>query len=107
MTNGKRSKFLQRPATRLGWWALSLGIAFELMNILSTAIFMRLPESAPLRQTFLPYYGILMILTGLASGVVALIALIKNRERSWLVWLALLPGVMAVVLLAGEFLLPH
>jgi hypothetical protein len=102
-----RSTFLRRPSTRLGWWAVGLAIAFIVMSIVNSAVFMRLSEAIPWRQTILPFYGIFMMLCGLATLVVGLIAIIRNHERSWLVWLTILPGASALLSVLGEFLLPH
>jgi uncharacterized membrane protein len=101
------STFLKRPSTRLGWWAVGLAIAFIVMSIVNSAVFMRLSEAIPWRQTILPFYGIFMMLCGLATLVVGLIAIIRNHERSWLVWLTILPGASALLFVLGEFLLPH
>lgn len=101
------STFLKRPSTRLGWWAVGLAIAFIVMSIVNSAVFMRLSEAIPWRQTILPFYGIFMMLCGLATLVVGLIAIIRNHERSWLVWLTILPGASALLSVLGEFLLPH
>lgn len=101
------STFLKRPHTRLGWWAVGLAIAYVVMNIVNSAVFMRLSGDEPWRQTILPFYGIVMMLFGLATFVIALIAVIRSHERSWLVWLTLLPGASAMVFVLGEFLVPH
>jgi hypothetical protein len=101
------SPFLKRPSTHLGWWAVGLAIAFIVMSIVNSAVFMRLSEDVPWRQTILPFYGIFMMLCGLASGVVGLIAIIRKHERSWLVWLTILPGTSALLFVLGEFLVPH
>jgi hypothetical protein len=55
----------------------------------------------------LPFYGILMLLCGLVAGIVGGPAVIRQHERSWLVWLTLLPGLLVLLLLLGEFLYPH
>jgi hypothetical protein len=55
----------------------------------------------------LPFYGIAMLSCGLAAGIVGLIAVIRRQERSWLVWLTMLPGLMVVAFVLGEFLVPH
>jgi len=55
----------------------------------------------------LPFYGIVMLLCGLAAGLVGAIAIIRQHERSWLVWLTVLAGALVVVFLLGEFLIPH
>jgi hypothetical protein len=101
------STFLKRPATRPGWWALGLAITFEVMNIINSVVFMRLPENVPWRQTVWPFYGIFMMLCGLSGGVVGLIAILRSHERSWLVWLAVLVGASAFLFILGEFLVPH
>lgn len=98
---------LKRPTTRPGWWAVGLAIAFIVMSVVNSAVFMRLPAEVPWRQTILPFYGIFMMLCGLATFVVGLIAIIRNHERSWLVWATLLPGASALLFVLGEFLVPH
>jgi hypothetical protein len=107
MTTHPGSTFLQRPGTRPGWWALSLAFAFEIMNLINSAVFMRLPENVLWRQTVLPVYGIFMMLCGVSAGVVGLIAIVRNHERSWLVWLAILVGFFALLFILAEFLIPH
>lgn len=107
MTTHSSSIFLQRPRTRPGWWALGLAIAFEVMNIINSAVFMRLSENVPWRQTVLPFYGIFMMLCGVSAGVVGLIAILRSHERSWLVWLAVLVGAFALLYILAEFLIPH
>ena len=101
------STFWQRPGSKPGWWAAGLLAAFVVMFLFNSGVLMQISAPEWMNQSLLPAYGILMILCGLASGVTALIALIRKHERSWLVWLALLPGAMMVFLLLGEFLVPH
>ena len=55
----------------------------------------------------LPFYGIAMLSCRLAAGIVGLIAAIWQHERSWLVWLTMLPGLMVLIFVLGEFLVPH
>ena len=98
--------FRQKPATRLGWWAVGLGGVYVLLFIL-TAIVSLVASRLPEPRNVMPSSGMLMLLLGLASGVVALAAILRNHERSWLVWLALLPGILGVLAILGEFLLPH
>jgi len=107
MTDQSKSSLWQRPSTQLGWWAVGLAIAFILMNTINSAVFMRLPENVSWRRTILPFYGIFMMLCGLTTLVAGLMAIIKRHERSWLVWLTLLPGISALLFILGEFLMPH
>ena len=106
-TPNQTNPFFNLPTTKLGWWAVALAFIFGLTNIINTAIFMRLPADEPWRQGVLPVYGIIMLACGLAAGMTGLAAIIRRGERSWIVWLTLLPGVFVVFLLVGEFLFPH
>lgn len=102
-----RSSILSLPSTRLGWWAFGLEAAFIIMSVLNSTVMEGVPETAPYRTTLLPFYGILMLASGLAAGILAVIALLKKAEKSWLAWTALLPGIFVLIFLLGEFLFPH
>ena len=99
--------FGDKPHTRLGWWAVRLAAAFVLMFFINSFVFMPTSSDAPWRHVILPFYGIVMLLCGLASGIIGWIAVIRNHERSWLVLLTLLPGLWVLFMLVGEFLFPH
>ncbi|RJP47267.1 MAG: hypothetical protein C4583_16830 [Anaerolineaceae bacterium] len=78
---------------------MGLMIAYVVMYIITMAVI-------ALRLSLPPVYGIFMLLCGLAAGIVGLIAITRQHERSWLVWLTLLPGAFVLFLLLGEFLVP-
>lgn len=99
--------FLSRPRTKLGWWSVALAATFVVLFIINATVFMPSTVEAAWRQAVLPFYAIAMLSCGLAAGIVGLIAVIRRHERSWLVWLTMLPGLMVVTLVLGEFLLPH
>jgi len=101
------SHFTEKPHTKLGRWAVGLGILFVVLFLINSFVFMPTSSDAPWRQVVLPFYGIFMLLCGLAAGVVGLIAVIRQHERSWLVWLTLLPGLFVLFFVLGEFLVPH
>ena len=90
--NTMSSHFNESPHTKLGWWAISFAIASILLMF---------------GWMFLPGGAGLSFLCGLAGGIMALIAIIRQHERSWAVWLALLPMLNVFVFLLGEFLIPH
>ena len=96
-----------RPSTRLGWWSVGLAATFVVLFIINATVFMPSTVEVPWRQTVLPFYGIFMLLCGFAAGIVGLLAVTRQRERSWLVWLAMLPGLLVLVFVLGEFLVPH
>jgi len=101
------SQFTEKPHTRLGRWAVGLGILFVVLFLINSFVFMPTSSDAPWRQVVLPFYGIFMLLCGLSAGIVGLIAVLRQHEHSWLVWLTLLPGLFVLFLVLGEFLVPH
>lgn len=86
------NRFLGMPHTRFGWWAVGLALT-SVVLILAWSI---LPGGAGLG-----------FLCGLGGGVVGLIAIIRQHERSWLVWLTILPGLFVILFALGEILYPH
>ncbi len=108
MSEKMRSPFWHRPSTKLGWWAMGLAIGWVVMNFGITAIVDIRSRMAPTTGNPVAMnFGLLMLLVGLAAGVTALIAIIRKHERSWLVWFSLLPGLSTIILLIGEFTIPH
>ena len=111
MAGLKSSPFVRRPNTQLGWWVVGLAGAFVVLFIINSAVFMPLfSHSGPydrFSQTVLPFYGIFMLLCGLSAGIVGLVAVLRQHERSWLVWLTILPCAFVLFLLLGELLVPH
>lgn len=101
-----RRRFLSLPSTKLGSWSVILAGVFVSMFIIN--VFFLAPSSRPAewRTIFLPFFGIGMLAVGLAAGIVGLVAVLR-RERSWLVWLAMLPGLMTLSFTLGEFLVSH
>jgi hypothetical protein len=103
----EKSPFWRLPGSRLSWWAVGLGLGYLVFNIVNmTIIALRsaLPET---NRVVMINFGFVMLLLGLAAGVTALIAILQKHERSWAVWLALLPGVFTLFLIVGEFAFPH
>jgi len=89
-----------------------LAVAFIALFAVNSFVFMPTsdvanPTMETMRRVVLPFFGIGMMLCGLAAGVVGLIGIIKDRERSWIVWLTLLPGAFVAFFLLGEILVPH
>lgn len=44
---------------------------------------------------------------GLTAGVVAAVAVVRKHERGALVYATMVPGLLIIVFLLGEFLVPH
>jgi hypothetical protein len=100
--------FKERPHTNLGWWAVWLMAAFVVMFFINAFVFMAFPSlgDGAWRQTVLPFYGVAMLLCGLVSGAVGLVAITYQHDRSWLVWLTILPMAWVVFMLIGELIVP-
>ena len=97
-------RVLSSPKTRLGWWSVGLGAVSMVLLIFGYDVFEVLAASVPWEGVVITFLGITMLLCGLAGGVVGLIALLRRHERSALVWLAMVPGLAALIFLIGEFL---
>lgn len=104
---GGRKGFLSTPSTKLGKRSVILAAVFVVLFIINAIVFMPSEVAIPWRQVVLPFYGIAMLSCGLVAGIAGLVAVIRYRERSWLVWLAMLPGLMAIAFVLGEVLVPH
>lgn len=77
------------PTTHLGWWAVGLAAAF-LPLVFAAAV---VPNGAAIG-----------LLSGLAGGVAALAAIFRERERALIVFVALVPLVIAVAFLVAELI---
>ena len=102
------NRFFSRPVTPTGWWAAGLGIGFVVLFLVNALIL--IPFSAalpPWSRPLMIFYGLFMLACGLGGALAGLLALLRRGERSWLVWLPLLPGALVIFLLLGEFLVPH
>jgi hypothetical protein len=88
------SRFASMPGTPTGWWAVGLTVVFTILFLLVT-------------NDLLMFSGILTIALGVAAGLVTLYAVIGKGERSWVMWLALIPGLFAILFALGEILVPH
>jgi len=89
-----------------------LAVAFAALFVFNVVVITPLLDepsqvSETFRMTALPILGISMLLSGLSAGVVGLLSIVRHHERSWVVWLTIIPAVMIVFFVLGEFLFPH
>ena len=92
------------PKTSLGKWSIGLAAAFILINILSVVL-TGLGGVGP--GPVGPIIGVAFATSGIAALVTGLISIIKSKERSILVILAVAVGAFVVIFGLGEFLYPH
>ncbi len=108
MTVQTGSRFRQMPVSVVGRWAAVLFVIFIVMFLVNSFVFMpaQIPENA-WYFGLLPFYGLTMLACGLTGGGCALVALLREHERAWPLWLPLLSAAFVLFLLVGELLFPH
>lgn len=104
------------PKTTLGKWSLGLIIVMPILFVIGSSFSNTLYESVPAGGSILADIAdrpalALTMLAGMAAGVSAfitgLIAIIKSKERTILVYVATIVGAALIVFLIGEFSSPH
>ena len=80
------------PTTRLGRWAVRLAVGFPVLV---------------LAWSILPGGAALGFASGLAGGVVALVAIFRRGERAITVFASVLPLVLVVAFVLAELLVGH
>ena len=107
MNTPEGSRCSQFPKSAIGRWAFGLAAGNILLNAINPLLRLLLADQMTNTNITLPSSGFLMLILGLGGGVLGVIALVRKHEKSWAVWLALLVGAAMLLLLLGEFLLPH
>ncbi len=104
------------PKTKLGKWSVGLIIAMFLLFVVGRLFYLKIYTSVSAGETILSDIAIrpglgLSMLSGFASGIIAFIvgltAIIKNKERSILAFIATIIGALLILFLAGEVIFPH
>ena len=78
-----------RPTTKLGWWAVGLAAAFFPLVFAAGVV---------------PRAALLGLVCGLAGGVAAAIATVRDHERGLAVLAGVVPFVIAVAFMLAEVL---
>jgi hydrogenase/urease accessory protein HupE len=100
------------PSTRLGrvsmWLAMAFLVGFAMNTAMVPIVGMSTnPAVNDFSRTYLPYWGVTLFAFGFAAGAVGLVAILKDKERSIVTLLALVPMLFVTMFLLGEFLIPH
>jgi hypothetical protein len=93
-----------RPKSLLGKWSAGLAAAFILILVLSSVL-MGLGGVGP--GPVGPILGVAFGISGIAALVTGLMSIIRSKERSILVILAVAAGLFVLIFFLGEFLYPH
>ncbi len=103
------------PKSILGKWSVVLIVVMPILFYLGMSFadfYSSIPAGKTILQDIVNRPGVaLSMLVGFASGIIAfitgLVAIIKNRERSILVFLSTIIGALLILYLAGEIIFPH
>lgn len=104
------------PKTKLGRWSLGLAAAMPVLFLIGTSLTNSLYESVPAGRTILedislrPALALTMLaamISGISAFIIGLIAIIKQKERALLVYIATSAGAFLAVFLLGELIFPH
>ena len=104
------------PKTTLGRWSLGLAAAMPVLFLIGISFTTLLYKSVPAGGTILkdiavrPALALTMLagmVTGISAFVSGLIAIIRQKERALLIYVATLTGALLIIFLLGEFLSPH
>ncbi len=100
MKNPVNSRFFQQPATKTGWWSGGLAILGGLMlgiNMLGLNPLNSIGNDEA--NIMVPLYDMIMFLSMISAVILGIFALTRKRERSWLVWLFLIPVLVLTIAL--------
>ena len=104
------------PKTKLGRWSLGLAATMPVLFLIGTSLTNSLYESVPSGRTILeditlrPVLALTMLaamISGISAFIIGLIAIIKQKERALLVYVATSVGAFLAVFLLGELVFPH
>ncbi len=82
------------PKTTLGKWSVGLSILFIILIWIKIQFSLRVPTFA-------------IATLGLIGFIISIIAIFKNKDRSILVILPILVGIVIILWTAGELVFPH
>ena len=109
-------KFNLIPKTKPGKWSLGLIVAMPVLFFTGASLANSLYRSVPAGSTILediakrPVLASTMLLgmfIGISAFVAGFVAIIKQKERALLVYVATLVGMLLILFLVGEVLFPH
>ncbi len=97
------------PVTRLGWWSAGLLTAFAafLTALFSVVAAGERGGEGFFSNLWLALPGLGAGLTGVLAGVTAGVAIVRRGERSVLVFLVLIVGLIVALFLLGEAVSDH
>lgn len=102
-----RARVRALPTTRRGRIACWMALAAATWFAANTLLLQGVERMEGIPRTPLIVSSLLGMGLAFSGGVVAALAIARDRERGWLVFAASLPAAALLVFLAGELLVPH
>lgn len=101
--------FFQVPSTTIGWWAFGMALGGVILFLVGAMVpyWLTMAGVISTSNPMVGIGGLIGLAVAIAAAVAGLVAIIARRDNTFLVWFALLPGTLALVMLVGELLLPH
>lgn len=102
------NRFKDRPATRLAWWGFGLGmgmVVWVMLLSLFTAVIRPwlMSANSPIADhAFGIGMGAVLMLLALATLACCVLAVVKG-ERSWAVWVGLVPVAVFLFMIIADF----
>jgi len=97
------------PQSRAGWWSVALAgvsvVGILLLVVVVYVLGVIEPAEDYTDDWVQAAWGVLIWATALACFVVGVVAIARRHERSWMVWVATLLGLLPVALLISEIAL--
>jgi hypothetical protein len=99
-----KPSFVGMPRSRLGWWSIGLALGFL---GLFTAWWLYVQATPMPRPTFFsdPLHACLLIgatAAGIAGAIVGVLAIVAQREQSFLIFLSVLLGAFVLYMTLAE-----
>lgn len=104
------------PKTSFGKWSLgliaALVVLFFLGSLSTNLLYQAVPAGSTISEDMVgrPVLALTMLagfVAGMAAFITGLIALIRQKERASLVYVATIIGLLLMLFLSGEMLFPH
>lgn len=107
VTPKRASGFLSLPATGVGKWSAWLLVVSLVLILLNNLVVMPETEQRPSLELTQKAFNLSVFLCVAFAGVTSLFAILMKRERSWVMFAAVLLFIVAVGFNLGAYLDSH
>jgi hypothetical protein len=94
----KEQQFLSLPITRLGKWAVGITIVSWVFPLVPLIINILITSLSSGEASAINMFTSLVLMGEITGGLLGVVAVVRKRERSGVVWFVILIGIGALVL---------